>query len=64
MQFQPKQDESRRGRVQAARQAAHATDDAFKGGEVLPKRRLGLKAPWKIGTDRLWEAPESKALEE
>jgi hypothetical protein len=64
MQFQPKADESRRGRVQRARQAVHSSDDAFKGGEESPRRRLGLKSPWLSATSRLWKRPDSGALEE
>jgi hypothetical protein len=64
MQFQPKSDESRRGRVQRARQAGRVNDDAFKGGETPPKSRLGLKAPWMIGTERLWKRPDSGNLQE
>lgn len=59
MQIQPKSEETKRGRAQRELQAARGREDAFRGGQEAPRPRLALKAPWMMGTSRLFEARDS-----
>jgi hypothetical protein len=45
-----------------ARQAARASDDAFKGGEGVSGVADRLRSPWQVRAGRLWEAARRREI--